>query len=92
MERLRQRGRDPRGFVYSNRVNLAVTHRSDPDHPCRGSVERIVDSMERYAEAGVTHLQIATPPGPGTEDILRQLELFVTEIRPRLSPEASSQE
>ena len=83
--RLERRGRDPEGFVYSNRVNLQVTDRSNPDHPCRGSVEQIVDAMERYAEAGVTHLQIATPPGPKTEDILEQLELFVTEIRPRLS-------
>ena len=85
VERLRQNGRSAQGFVYSNRVNLLVSDRSDPDHPCRGSVERIVDSMERYAEAGTTHLQIATPPGPETEDILEQLELFVTEIRPRLS-------
>ena len=46
-------------------------------------MERIVDSMERYAEAGTTHLQIATPPGPETEDILEQLDLFVTEIRPQ---------
>ena len=66
-------------------MNLLVTDQSDPDHPCRGSVERIVDSIERYAQAGTTHLQIATPPGPRTEDILEQLELFVTEIRPRLS-------
>ncbi len=90
IERLGRRGRDPQGFAYSNRVNLVVTDRSDPDHPCRGSVERIVDSMERYAEAGVTHLQIATPPGPETEDILEQLELFVTEIRPRLSWETDN--
>jgi len=85
VERLEGYGRSPEGFVYSNRVNLLVTDQSDPDHPCRGSVERIVDSIERYAQAGTTHLQIATPPGPRTEDILEQMELFVTEIRPRLS-------
>lgn len=83
--RLQENGRDTEGFAYSNRVNLQVTNISDPDHPCRGSVDRIVDSMERYAEAGITHLQIATPPGPQTRDILEQLDLFVTEIRPRLS-------
>ena len=83
--RLEKLGRSARGFVYSNRVNLEVRDASDPDHPCRGSVERIVDAMERYAEAGTTHLQMATPPGPDTEDILRQLDLFVTEIHPRLS-------
>ena len=90
IERLQKRGRDPEGFVYSNRVNLEVTERNDPDHPCRGSVERIVDSIERYAEAGVTHLQLATPPGPETEHILEQLDLFVREIRPRLSWERRS--
>ena len=90
IDRLSKQGRDPQGFAYSNRVNLEVTDRSDPDHPCRGSVERIVDAMERYAEAGVTHLQIATPPGPQTEDILEQLELFLTEIRPRLSWEGEA--
>ena len=84
-ERLAVNGRSSQGFVYSNRVNLEVSDVDDPDHPCRGSVERIVESMERYAEAGTTHLQIATPPGPETEDVLEQLELFVTEIRPRLS-------
>lgn len=83
--RLEDQGRDPEGFVYSNRVDLEVTDRFDPQHPCRGSVEQIVDAMGRYAESGVTHLQIATPPGPRTEDILEQLELFCTEIRPRLS-------
>ena len=35
IERLQKRGRDPEGFVYSNRVNLEVTERNDPDHPCR---------------------------------------------------------
>ena len=90
IERLESRGRDPEGFVFSNRVNLEVNERSDPDHPCRGSVERIVDSIERYAEAGATHLQLATPPGPETEDILEQLDLFVREIRPRLSWEKGS--
>ena len=45
-------------------------------------MERIVDSIERYAEAGATHLQLATPPGPETEDILEQLDLFVREILP----------
>lgn len=89
IQRLEKHGRNPEGFVYSNRVNLQVTDQADPDHPCRGSVERIVDSMERYAEAGTTHLQLATPPGPETGDILKQLELFVTQIRPRLSWDAA---
>ena len=83
-EELDRCGRTREGMDLSVRVNLKVADETS-DSPCVGPPAKIVDSIGRFEEAGLTHLQLATPPGPETRDILRQMELFTTTIRPEVT-------
>jgi probable F420-dependent oxidoreductase len=77
-------GRELTGFTLAFRTRFEVTGTRDGTEPCVGSRQKVVDDIRRYRDAGIDHLQLATPTGPTTAAIVDQMQRFAEEIRPAL--------
>lgn len=79
-------GREPSAVTMGHQMRFFVNDEPYPGAPPGvGSVAKIVDDIGRMADAGIEHLELALPPGPTTEAILHQMQLFAHEVRPQLS-------
>ena len=77
--------RDPGTLTLAHQMRFFVNDEPYPDAPPGvGSVSKVAEDIARFAELGVRHLELAPPPGPTTDAILRQLGLFVEHVRPQL--------
>jgi probable F420-dependent oxidoreductase len=79
---LERAGRSVDEFTFAHRLRFQVTDADGGEQPCIGSPRRIADSIRRYHDVGVQHLQFAPPPGPTTADLLEQADRFANEVRP----------
>ena len=81
-------GRDPSSITFAHHIRLFVDEGARSEAPPGiGSPSKIADDIARFAELGVEHLVLATPPGPTTAAIRTQIERFGNEIRPLLPKE-----
>ncbi|HEY8491148.1 MAG TPA: LLM class F420-dependent oxidoreductase [Dehalococcoidia bacterium] len=85
-------GRDPDEFVIAARLPLRLLDRPAADAaPLVGTPDQVVESLQRYRAAGVTHVVLDTfYSAPALhdqtpDDVLRTAERFAAEIRPRLA-------
>ncbi|MDT4892350.1 MAG: hypothetical protein QOE97_1385 [Pseudonocardiales bacterium] len=81
---LRDRDRDPSEFTFAHRLRFQVTDEDGGDQPCIGSPAKIADSIRRYHDLGVEHLQLAPPPGPTTRALLDHANRFEEQVKPRV--------
>ncbi|MFC0527693.1 TIGR03619 family F420-dependent LLM class oxidoreductase [Phytohabitans kaempferiae] len=82
---LRRADRSDAEFTFAHRLRFQVTDADGGDQPCIGSPQKIADSIRRYHDLGVGHLQLAPPPGPTTADLLEQADRFAEQVRPLIA-------
>jgi probable F420-dependent oxidoreductase len=83
MRLLQGEGRGLDDFTLALRTRFEVSDTGGGE-PCVGSRQKVVDDVRRYQDAGIGHLQLATPTGPTTAAIVGQMRRFAEEIRPAL--------
>ncbi|MEM4407872.1 MAG: LLM class F420-dependent oxidoreductase [Candidatus Caldarchaeum sp.] len=83
-EELAKRGRGQDGFGVYMRKNLQIGAVEEKEsEPLRGSLDKVREGIERYLEAGTTHLVFQVLSGT-FEGVLDTMRLFMEEIKPRL--------
>ncbi len=80
-------GRDPASLSISTRVNnVAFGDSGDTvgrPAPLSGSVQRIVDNIKRYEEAGVSHIVLGIR-GRDSQRMVETAQRFADEVRPQI--------
>ncbi len=75
-------GRDPAGVALSVRVFLDFDGTADPKKALQGDASRMLAEVERYREAGVTHILLDILARGGVAGREEAMERFASEVMP----------
>jgi len=88
-ELARDGGRQPAPLLAVGRRLRLTAEPLGPDRePIQGSAEQVAEDLQRYIEMGVSHFILGIYH-PSAAEIVRDMERFATQVRPRIAGEPS---
>jgi len=76
--------RDPASLVLSTRLYLDPDGTMEPEKSVQGDAAQMIETVSRWAEAGVSHLVLDPVARGGAQGRLEAIRRFVADVRPQI--------